>query len=150
MLDNHETKMGPRWALSVAGALLCLTKTNVASSQAPFDLAVEDISVKQVSSTPMFRTVEITCMVQNLGPGPSKATASVVFSRPGEDGPKVLKAVPIPRPLEPGATFQAQAQGSTWATASVPYRCQIQFSGAFATGDENSDNNAAELTFPKT
>jgi len=149
MLENHETKNGARWVLSVAGALLFLTRSNVASSQAPFDLAVDDMSVKQVSSTPMFRTVDITCTVQNRGPGPSKVTASVVFSRPGDDGPKILKAVPLPRLLEPGATFQAQAQGSAWATASVPYRCEIQFSGAFAGGDGNADNNAAEFTFPK-
>ncbi len=151
MYGSHRTQKGARWALSVAGAVLCLMvpERKVASSPLPFDLAVEDMSVKQLSSTPMFRTVEIACVVSNRGPGTSKATASIVFSHPGDDGPKILKVVPLPRSMDPGERFQTEAQASAWAAASIPYRCEIHFSGAFAAGDANADNNAAEFTFPK-
>ena len=42
---------------------------------APFDLAIREMNVRQLSSTTMFREVEITCVVENRGPRVSNATA---------------------------------------------------------------------------
>ena len=76
--------------------------------QGPFDLAVENMSVTQVSSTAMFRTVEIGCDVVNKGPNASNAKAWLLISR--TDGPKTLKVVPIPEPFEAGERIHAQAE----------------------------------------
>ena len=119
------------------------------ASQMLFDLAVRDMNVKQSSSTPMFRTVEISCTVESRGPRASNATAWVLISRPGDAAPQILKMVAIPRPMEAGDKFQARLQTYAWAATSVPYRCEIEFSGTYASGDADPSNDFAEFTFPK-
>jgi hypothetical protein len=105
--------------------------------------------VKQLSSTPMFRTVEITCVVVNRGPKTSNATAWLLISRLGESAPQVLKVVAIPKSLEPDDTFQARSQAVAWSNTAVPYRCEIEFGGPSAAGDADPSNDAAVFTFPK-
>ena len=39
---------------------------------------------------------------------------------------------------------QAFACGS-----AVPYRCEIEFGGAYAAGDADASNDFAEFTFPR-
>jgi hypothetical protein len=137
---------------AAAGVLLCAAAADggVRSSAVHFDLAVQDMNVKQLSSTPMFRTVEITCVVANRGPKTSNATAWLLISRPGESSPQVLKVVSIPKSMEPGDTIQARSQAVAWAFTPVPYRCEIEFGGAYATGDADPSNDFAMFTFPKS
>src|SRR5260221_11811575 len=78
--------------------VLCASTARASGS---FDLAVQEVDVRQIGSTPMFREVAVRCVVSNHGPGLARATAWVVISRPGDDGPKVLKKVAVP-PLGPG------------------------------------------------
>jgi hypothetical protein len=114
-----------------------------------FDLAIQDMNVKQSSSTPMFRTVEISCTVESRGPRASNATAWVLVSRPGDAAPQILKVVAIPKPMQPGEKFQVRLQSYAWAATAVPYRCEIEFSGTYASGDADPSNDFAEFTFPK-
>jgi hypothetical protein len=58
--------------------------------------------------------------------------------------------VSIPKPMEPGETFQARSQAVAWALTAVPYRCEIEFGGSYATGDADPSNDFATFTFPKS
>jgi hypothetical protein len=149
--QKHGLQSGARFAAAAAALLLCAAAAGggVRSTSAPFDLAIRDMNVKQLSSTPMFRTVEITCVVVNRGPKTSNATAWLLISRPGESAPQVLKAIAIPKPMELEDTFQARSQAVAWAASAVPYRCEIEFSGAYAAGDADPSNDVAAFTFPK-
>ena len=49
---------------------------------------------------------------------------------PGRAVPQVLKMVSIPKPMEPGDTFQARSQAVAWTFTAVPYRCEIEFGGS--------------------
>jgi hypothetical protein len=111
-----------------------------------FDLAIADMDVRQLSSTSMFRDVEVRCVVANRGPHTSVGPVWVVASRPGDDGPKVLKKVGLPEPLAPGATFVMRAGGSAWFAAQVPYRCELQYDSA---GDADPSDDYRELTYPR-
>ncbi len=117
-----------------------------APRQLPFDLAVQEVDVHQLSSTPMFREVEIRCVVSNRGPK-SAAGASVVISRPGDEGRKVLKKVALPD-LGPGEHFDVRAQSAAWFATPVAYRCEIQFPGG-ANGDADPDDDFGEFTYPR-
>lgn len=111
-----------------------------------FDLAVQQVDVHQLSSTPMFREVEIRCVVVNRGPK-SSGGASVVLSRPGDDGPKVLKRVALPE-LAPGDRFDVHTQSAAWFATTVNYRCEIEFAGA-SEGDADPEDDSAEFTYPR-
>jgi hypothetical protein len=126
---------------------VAISAPNQAPSRAPFDLAIEKIDVRQVSSTPMFRQVEVHCIVSNRGPKASGGAASVVISRPGDEQTKVLRKVALPE-IAPGANFDAKAEGAAWFATPVPYRCELQFA-AQAGGDSDSSDDVAEITFPK-
>jgi hypothetical protein len=153
MIDVHQKhvwRSGARLAAFATVVLLCAAAAGgVRSTLAPYDLAIRDMNVKQLSSTPMFRNVEITCIVENRGPKTSNATAWLLVSRLGESAPQVLKAVAIPKPMEPGETFQARSQAFAWAASAVPYRCEIEFGGAYIAGDADPSNDVAMFTFPK-
>jgi hypothetical protein len=97
----------------------------------------------------MFRTVEISCTVESRGPGASNATAWLLISRPGEGAAQILKMVAIPKPMAAGDKFQVRSQTSSWAATAVPYRCEIEFSGTYASGDADPSNDFADFTFPK-
>ena len=150
MHKNHWTQTGVSAAVAAAGCLLFIAAAEggVRAAAAPFDLAVQEVRVKQVSSTPMFRTVEITCVVENRSPGVSNATAWLLISRPGDARPLVVKLVSIPKLMALGDKFQAQAQAFSWVPTAVPYRCEIEFVGAYAAGDADPSNDFAETTFP--
>jgi len=109
---------------------------------------VQEVEVRQVASTPMFREVEIRCVVTNRGPRASSGPASIVISRPGDDKPKVLKRVVVPETLAPGEQFEAKAEGASWFATPVPYRCEIQF-GTQAGGDVDPSDDFGEFTYPK-
>jgi hypothetical protein len=111
-----------------------------------FNLAVVDVEVSQVASTPMFRELEVRCEVQNRGPGTAPSRAFVVLSRPGEDGPKILRRVAVP-PLASGEKLMVRTEGAVWFASAVPYRCAIEFDGA--GGDADPSDDVAELTFPR-
>jgi len=111
-----------------------------------FNLAVAEMDVRQISSTPMFREVEIRCVVSNLGPQHSTGPVSIVVSRPGDDGPKVLKKVGLPDSLAPGDRFVMRAEGSAWFASQVPYRCEIQYD---AGGDTDPSDDSREFTYPR-
>jgi hypothetical protein len=147
---NQWTQTGVSAAVAAAGCLLFIAAAEggVRGAAVPFDLAVQEVLVKQVSSTPMFRTVEITCVVENRGPGVSNATAWILISRPGDARPMVVKLVSIPKLMELGAKFQVQSQAFSWVPTSVPYRCEIQFVGPYTAGDADPSNDFAETTFP--
>jgi hypothetical protein len=112
-----------------------------------FDLAVAELDVRQVSSTPMFREVEVRCVVTNRGPHNSRGAVTIVVSRPGDDGPKVLKKIGLPDTLAPGDTFVTRAEGSAWFASQVPYRCEIQYGEP--GGDADPSDDFRELTYPK-
>jgi hypothetical protein len=112
-----------------------------------FDLAIAEIDVRQLSSTPMFREVEVRCVVTNRGPRNSSGPASVVVSRPGDDGPKVLKKIGLPEALAPGDRFVTRAEASAWFTTQVPYRCEIQYGES--GGDADPSDDYRETTYPK-
>jgi hypothetical protein len=113
-----------------------------------FDLAVQEVDVRQTASTPMFREVAVKCVVQNRGPSVSRGSEMLVISKPGDDGPKVLKASPIPVPLTRGEKFVLDAEGAAWFASSVPYRCEIQWDGSVA-GDADPSDDYGEFTYPK-
>lgn len=113
-----------------------------------FDLAVQQVDVRQTASTPMFREVSVRCVVQNRGPSTSRGSVLLVISRPGDDGPKVLKSVPIPVPLARGERFVADADGAAWFASSVPYRCEIQWDGT-VRGDADPSDDYGEFVYPK-
>ena len=112
------------------------------------DLAVQEVDVRQTASTPMFREVSVRCVVQNRGPSLSRGSEMLVISRPGDDGPKVLKAITIPVPLARGEKFVIAAEGAAWFASAVPYRCEIQWDGS-VTGDADPSDDYGELTYPK-
>jgi hypothetical protein len=151
MHEKHWLQAGARFAAAATALLFCAGAAGggVRSTPAQFDLAIRDMNVKQLSSTPMFRTVEITCIVANRGPKASNATAWLLISRPGESSPQVLKVVSIPKPMEPGETFHVRSQTFAWAATAVPYRCEIEFGGAYTPGDADPSNDFAAFTFPK-
>jgi hypothetical protein len=149
---NHWGKAGASVAAAGAGFLLFVATAGGAvpsPSPVPFDLAIQEMSVKQVSSTPMFRTVEIYCVVENRGPRTSSTTAWLVISRAGDAGPQVSKVVVIPKKMERGEKFETRVQAFSWVTASVPYRCEIQFGETSAAGDADPSNDFAGFTFPR-
>jgi hypothetical protein len=149
---NHAVRTGASVAAAAAGFLLCIGAAGGglrSASSVPFDLALQEMSVKQVSSTPMFRTVEITCVVENRGARASNATAWVLVTRPGDAAVQVLKVVSLPKVMEPGEKVQVRSQSVAWAATSVPYRCEIQFGGAHTAGDADPSNDFAEFTYPK-
>jgi hypothetical protein len=111
-----------------------------------FDLAVEEVDVQQLSSTAMFREVEVRCVIANRGPRTATG-ASIVISRPGDDGRKVLKKVALPE-LARGDRFDLHAQSAAWFATPVPYRCEIQFPGNVA-GDADSTDDYGESTYPR-
>jgi hypothetical protein len=113
-----------------------------------FDLAVQEVDVRQTASTPMFREVTVRCVVQNRGPSVSRGSEMLVISKPGDDGPKVLKASPIPVPLTRGEKFVLDADGAAWFASAVPYRCEIQWDGS-VPGDADPSDDYGELTYPK-
>jgi hypothetical protein len=112
-----------------------------------FDLAVAEIDVRQLSSTPMFREVEVRCVVTNKGPRPSIGPVSVVVSRPGDDGPKVLKKIALPDALGPGDRFTMRAETAAWFAAQVPYRCEVQYGES--GGDADPSDDYREMTYPR-
>jgi hypothetical protein len=118
------------------------------TSRASFDLAVEEVDVRQVSSTPMFREVEIRCVVANRGPKPSSGPVTVVISRPGDDKRKVLKRVAIPESLAAGEQFEVRAETAAWFATPVAYRCELHF-GTPAGGDADPNDDYGESTYPK-
>jgi hypothetical protein len=79
MLKNHRMHGSAVLAAAAAAVVLSLVvapgRAAGTESSAQFDLAVQEMTVKQLSSTPMFRRVEISCVVNNLGPRISDATA---------------------------------------------------------------------------
>jgi hypothetical protein len=111
-----------------------------------FDLAVEEVEVRQLSSTAMFREVEVRCVIANRGPK-SATGASIVISRPGDDGRKVLKKIAMPE-LATGDRFDVRAQSAAWFATPVPYRCEIQFAGNGA-GDSDPNDDYGEFTYPR-
>jgi hypothetical protein len=142
-----------------AGATLAISMValRVAKAHSPhspsardgaFDLAVQELDVRQTASTPMFREVAVRCVVQNRGPSFSRGLEVLVISRPGDDGPKVLKVSPIPVPLARGEKFALEAEGAAWFTSVVPYRCEIRWDGSVA-GDADSSDDYGEFTYPK-
>lgn len=151
MLKNHRVHRGAVVAAAAVVVSLVAARGRTAGteSSAQFDLAVQEMTVKQLSSTPMFRRVEISCVVNNLGPRISDATAWLLISRPGSGATQVMLAVPVPKRLEPGSKFHARAEAFAWGATSVPYRCEVQFGGANSAGDADAANDFAELTFPK-
>ena len=113
-----------------------------------FDLAVSGVDVRQLSSTSMFREVEIRCVVANRGPRASSAPATVVISRPTDEGIKVLKKVALPESIAPGETVEVHGATAAWFATPVTYRCEIQFGGQQA-GDADPSDDAGEFTYPK-
>jgi hypothetical protein len=113
-----------------------------------FDLAIAEIDVRQLSSTPMFREVEVRCVVTNKGPRTSSGPVSIVVSRPGDEGPKVLKKIGLPEVLAPGDRFVMRAETAAWFAAQVPYRCEIQY-GAESGGDADPSDDYREMTYPR-
>jgi hypothetical protein len=113
-----------------------------------FDLAVAEMDVRQLSSTPMFREVEVRCVVTNRGPRNSAGPVAIVVSRPGDEGPKVLKKVGLPEALAPGDRFVIRAATSAWFASQVPYRCEIQYGGESA-GDADPSDDYRETTYPR-
>jgi len=113
-----------------------------------FDLAVQEVEVRQTASTPMFREVTVKCVVQNRGPSVSRGSEVLVISRPGDDGPKILKTAPIPVSLARGERFVLDAEGAAWFASAVPYRCEIQWDGSIA-GDADPSDDYGEFTYPK-
>jgi len=112
-----------------------------------FDLAVQEVDVRQLSSTTMFREVEVLCIVVNRGPRGSAGPAGVVVSRQGEK-PKILKKATIAEPLAPGDRLEVRAENSAWFATPVSYRCEIQFGGQSA-GDADPYDDVGETTYPK-
>ena len=152
MHSKQGMRTGVGLAAAAAGSFLFIAaaSSGVRSSlPASFDLAVRDLTVKQLSSTPMFRTIEVTCVVENRGPKPSNATAWVLITRSGDPSPLVLKVVSIPKAMDSGDQFQVRAQAFAWVPAAISYRCDIEFGAASAAGDANPSNDAAEVIFPK-
>jgi hypothetical protein len=94
----------------------------------------------------MFREVEVHCVVSNRGPR-SASGASVVISRPGDEGRKVLKKTALPE-LGPGEHFDVRAQNAAWFATPVAYRCEIQFAGN-GGGDADPDDDFGEFTYPR-
>src|SRR4051812_37533375 len=92
-----------------------------------FDLAVAQIDVRQLSSTPMFRQVEVRCIVKNQGPKHSAGSASIVISRTTDEGAKVLKKTMLGDSLAPGAEFVVRSEAAAWFATPVPYRCEILY-----------------------
>lgn len=117
-------------------------------SDGAFDLAVQEVDVRQTASTPMFREVAVRCVVQNRGPSLSRGSEVLVISRPGDDGPKILKMAPIPVPLTQGERFVMHADGASWFASAVPYRCEIQWDGSIS-GDADPSDDYGEFTYPK-
>jgi hypothetical protein len=112
-----------------------------------FDLAIAELDVRQLSSTPMFREVEVRCVVTNKGPKNSSGSVSIVVSRPGDDGPKVLKKIALPESLAPGDQFVMRAEGAAWFASQVPYRCELQYGQD--SGDADPSDDYREITYPK-
>jgi hypothetical protein len=104
------------------------------------------MDVRQLSSTPMFREVEVRCVVTNHGPRNSSGPVAIVVSRPGDDGPKVLKKIGLPEALAPGDRFVMRAETSAWFATQVSYRCEIQYDSG---GDADPSDDSRELTYPK-
>jgi hypothetical protein len=149
---NRWVQTGATVSAVAVGSLLFITAAGGAirpSSSVPFDLAIAEMNVKQLSSTPMFRTVEISCTVESRGPRISNGTAWLLMTRPGDAGPQVVSLVAIPRAMEPGSRFQARSQSFAWAATAIPYRCEIEFGGTYAMGDADPSNDFQEFTFPK-
>ena len=152
MHKNPWLQPGAIGAGALAGLLVFITAAGGEvrpASQVPFDLAVQEMNVKQISSRPMFRTVEITCVVENRGPKTSSATAWLLISRPNDASPLVLREFSLPKHMEPGEKVQVRSQAFSWVASSVPYRCEIEFGGADLAGDADRSNDFAEFSFPK-
>jgi hypothetical protein len=113
-----------------------------------FDLAVQAVDVRQTGATPMFREVSIRCVVQNRGPGSTRGSEVLVISRPGDDGPKILKVSHIPVPLNRGDRYVIEADGAAWFASAIPYRCEIQWEGS-VIGDADPSDDYGEFTYPK-
>jgi hypothetical protein len=113
-----------------------------------FDLAVEEVDVRQLSSTTMFREVEVLCVVVNRGPRGSAGPAFVVISRQGGDKPKILKKAIIAEPLAPGDRLEVRGENAAWFATPVSYRCEIQF-GSQSAGDADPYDDVGETTYPK-
>jgi hypothetical protein len=113
-----------------------------------FDLAVSEVDVRQLSSTSMFREVEVRCVVANRGPHTSGTPAMVVISRPTDDGMKVLKKAAIPESLAPGEHFELRGETAAWFANPVTYRCEIQFAGQNA-GDADPSDDTGQFTYPR-
>jgi hypothetical protein len=111
-----------------------------------FDLAIAELDVRQLSSTSMFREIEVRCVVTNRGPRHSSGPVAIVVSRPGDDGPKVLKKIGLPDTLAPGDRFVTRAETSAWFASQVPYRCEIQYDSG---NDADPSDDYREMTYPK-
>jgi hypothetical protein len=148
----HWLQTGASFAAASTGFLLFIASAGGevrSAAPASFDLAVREVNVTQLSSTPLFRTVEITCVMENRGPRTSNATGWLSISRPGDVAPQVLGKISFPKSMEPGDKLQARSQGFAWVASAVPYRCELQFGGTYAAGDADPSNDFAEFTFPK-
>jgi hypothetical protein len=150
-----------RWAFSglwiAAGLCLAISASSDPSASAQsravshgsdtFDLAVVDVEVTQVSSTAMFREVQVRCQVENRGPEKALTRAWVVVSREADDGDKVLNKVPVPVPFPSGNFVTATGNATAWSANSFPYRCSLAFDGD--GGDADPSDDVDQVIFPK-
>jgi len=121
-------------------------------AQAPplvYDLAVASFDITQTNSTPMFRDLDVVCVVQNLGPSAAPPKVEVLISRLSDGEPKILKRSVIPIWLPRDAHFEVRTKTSAWHTSTVPYRCEVAVPTNIAATDADSSNDAKELMFPK-
>jgi hypothetical protein len=114
-----------------------------------YDLAVTSLDVTQTKATPLFREVEVLCIVENLGPNAAPPKTEVTITRPSDDGRKILKRAVIPVWLMREARFQVRTKASVWHASSVPYRCELAVPSDVPAQDSNPANDVKELTFPK-
>jgi hypothetical protein len=143
--------------LAVGLAVLGATRTTPSHAQGSiaeegylvYDLAVTSLDVTQTKSTPLFRDVDVLCVVENLGPNAAPPKAEITISRPSDDGPKILKRTVIPTWLMKEARFEVRVKTSVWHTSTVPYRCEVLFPTDMPSPDANPGNNAKERVFPK-
>ncbi|HEX9297343.1 MAG TPA: hypothetical protein VF881_15985 [Polyangiaceae bacterium] len=148
-------RIGSTWtAVGAAALAMCMTSatrlgaapSKPQPARGTFNLAVERVQATQVGSTSMFREIEIHCIVRNQGPRVSSAPATILISRPGDDGPKILKRANLPSSLPRDELFEVVAQSSVWFATPVAYRCEIRFEGA---ADADPSDNAGETVFPQ-
>ena len=119
-----------------------------AARDSGFDLAVQEVDVRQTASTPMFREVMVKCVVQNRGPSLSRGIRRSWSSHDrATTDPRILKTAPIPVPLARGR-FVLSAEGAAWFASAVPYRCEIQWDRTIP-GDANPSDDYGEFTYPK-